>query len=630
MILEKIIQDYTSNISIVFFQDLSDIVITKLPKFYKPGTQLELGTDHLYHPIQTEETKESIQMIDSFFSEIVDQLPLDKIDHLIEINDINTHMNLYQMYQSNVFELLNIKDRNEHSVLSITDVLKIANPITFEQKQIYTLQIIQYAFENLKETTGSTCFSFLEIYQYIKQITKNYPYIYTKEELSAYFSYYQSIFVYHDANIKDTTMIALIEDYQKEAQIYQLLQEYLSHDSPFSSYYSPVYSELSDEQNNACQNLIPSNGLLSILSGGPGTGKTTILKKIVNNMKICYPNEKIALLAPTGKAAKRISEVMPNSDFYIGTIHKFLGYKIDGSFIDTAERNQRLDETHCIIIDESSMLGISLFYTLLENINKEKTKVILVGDIHQLPSIEAGCLLRDLQLLNIPTYTLTRNYRSVGVIIQNSYLIKDGLTELSYDQDTFCLTDDDIYDKLSELTADDSFDTIILSPYKKEIKYSTDKMNETVHKERLYYDSHTKFNLNDKVLITHTKYQNNIAQYVNGDIGIVQSIYRDEDGSYQYAILLQDQTVVRVPETDLDFAYTLTIHKSQGSEYQIVHLVIPYYSDFITRRMLYTAITRAKEKIIIHSTKEIITKIIKNDFDYERKTILQQKTFHHI
>ena len=109
-------------------------------------------------------------------------------------------------------------------------------------------------------------------------------------------------------------MIALIEDYQKEAQIYQLLQEYLSHDSPFSSYYSPVYSELSDEQNNACQNLIPSNGLLSILSGGPGTGKTTILKKIVNNMKICYPNEKIALLAPTGKAAKRISEVMPNSD----------------------------------------------------------------------------------------------------------------------------------------------------------------------------------------------------------------------------------------------------------------------------------------------------------------------------
>ena len=626
MIIDNIIQDYKSDISIVFFKDSPQIVITKIPECYINNPEIELGPDNIYHPILHDKSKESIRDIDFFFSEISSKLSLSKIDKLIKINDTNTRIALYKILQKDIFELKNIVDENDEPVLSFLDILKLSNPTTFAEKQHQTVCLLLHIFNMLKDHTGSTCFKFKKIYDTLVSFIKDLSLYYTKEEISAYLSFYNNIFYSFKDIITDDTYLALQTDYKQENRIYELLKQYEDRNSPFFLYQSSYYEDFSEEQNNACQHLIPSKGLISILNGGPGTGKTTILQKIVSNMKESYPQEKIALLAPTGKAAKRISEVMNFEDIYIGTIHKFLGYRIDGSFVDTAERNERLENTHLIIIDESSMLNISLLYTLLENINKQKTKILLVGDIDQLPSIEPGYVLRDLQTLNTPVYTLTKNYRSVGPIIENAIKMREGKTDLIYDSEHFILSENDIYDSLSEIIEDTSFSTMILSPYKRKIQLSTDVINKTAHEMHSSYAGFTKFTLGDKVLITKTKYVHNVAQYVNGDIGIVQSIFQNKDSSYQYYILLQDDSTVTVPETDLDYAYALTIHKSQGSECPVVHLIIPFYSEFITKKMFYTAVTRAKEKIIIHSTKEIIQKILLNDKDYERNTILQLKS----
>lgn len=621
MIIEKVIQDYDHNSSLVFFKDTPQLIITKSLS-YPENTEVEYGDDSLLH--LTNCNNAFLNNADLFFSEVIYYLPIKTIE-LLAKHAKRTKQNIYELYLKNPYLLLNIKTKDGLDILSILDICKIFNPVTFEGRKLDIYHMLTYTINTLKNHTGSTCFTFDSIYfllnSYLKQANKTI----TKEELSAYLNYYSKYFFFNQDNFNDNTWISLIEDYQHENLIYTEILNRKNLPSPFSRYKAPHIDNLSDEQNDAVQNIVSSPGLISILSGGPGTGKTTIIQKIVEFMKLSYPSEEIALLAPTGRAAKRISEVMTYCDIKINTIHKFLGFRADEQPLPDKEREEMIKNTHLIIIDEASMLGVSLLYSLLEVIDREHTKIILVGDIHQLPSIEPGYVLRDLQYLNVPLFMLNINFRSNGSIDKNAKLIQAGLTNLIYD-DYFKLCDDNICLYLDEVIDNYDFDTIFLSPYRKNRESSTDYINQLAHNKKFeninYY---IKFAPGDKVLITRTQYKKESALYINGDVGIVQTSTLNEDGLYEYEICLSDYSLVKVPEEDLDYAYALSIHKSQGSEYPIVHITIPEFSEFITRKMLYTAITRAKQHVIIHSTKTIIDQIIQNNSDYNRDTILQKK-----
>jgi exodeoxyribonuclease V alpha subunit len=378
--------------------------------------------------------------------------------------------------------------------------------------------------------------------------------------------------------------------------------------------FQPDGDTLSDEQRRAAQNIIRMGGNIAILRGGPGTGKTTTLKSVVRGIRGCYPGSAMVLLAPTGRAAKRIresfaGEFVEEMELPIRTIHSFVGW---GHNLQKWEA-EAIKETDIIIIDESSMLDAEIFETLLSLIDVERTKLVLVGDAAQLPAIGVGDILNDLIADGVHTETLTHNFRSSGPIEGNAVRLQDG--------NPFPLLDGDftlmecpkalVAEVLSIMREDGD---VILSPYRSQAKSGniTDinraiQVRENHSSEWTQYGG--RFNYGDAVILTSTNYKKG---YYNGDIGTMVGYDSTEDG---YVVRLSDadggsMDVVITEDTDIELAYAVTIHKSQGSEYPCVDIVIPEYSSFITKRMLYTAVTRAKQKVRLWTDPETYRKIV--------------------
>ena len=389
---------------------------------------------------------------------------------------------------------------------------------------------------------------------------------------------------------------------------------------------------------------------ISIITGGPGTGKTTIIDGLLEVYRIYnklnYKNpliyEKIALMAPTGRAAKRMKELL---DMDAKTIHRHLGYSYDGLF--TYDENHLMPQD-LIIIDEASMIDLFLAKKLFSAI-KPGAQVIIVGDVDQLPSVGPGQVLADLiDSKVITTVRLKEIHRQAkdSKIISLARAVNDqdlSSEDLNSDQDVYLYRAN--ADKIKEViikqvqgALSEGYSMIddiqILAPmYKGDL--GIDNFNKILQEE---------FNKNRSVSIKYgdkTYYVGDkVIQLVNdperlimnGDIGIVKDIKVNSQDE-QYMVVTFDDNDVMYDKSDLDelnLAYAISIHKSQGSEYKIVMIpMVRSYMHMLKKELIYTAITRAKRFLILLGDMNLLV-YAANHISEKRQTTLALRLNHTI
>ena len=288
-----------------------------------------------------------------------------------------------------------------------------------------------------------------------------------------------------------------------------------------------------------------------------------------------------------------------------------------------------------IIIDEASMISVDVLSLLFKYIDIYKTKILFIGDENQLPAIGTGDTIRDLRQMNVYEEHLNINYRSSMAINTNATSLLNGDNTIKTD-DTFEFIDiekdidnkENVMEIISKEVINSDNDTIVLSPYrKKEIKGNIVELNNTIHKNifgDIRKDFFNGWCIGDKVILVKTNYK---RKYFNGDTGIITGYKRNavtvnKEKQDAYIVTLSNgNNVYVVDENDIELAYSITIHKAQGSEYDEVNIYIPQYSPFISKELLYTAITRAKNKVRLWTTKEIYDLVCKTE-SVRRNTLI--------
>ncbi len=388
-----------------------------------------------------------------------------------------------------------------------------------------------------------------------------------------------------------------------------------------------------------------------ILTGGPGTGKTTVVKALLGIFKSM--DMKVALAAPTGRAAKRMSEATSSE---AKTIHRLLEMEYGEGETAVFMRDERnfLDE-NVIIVDEASMIDSALACALLKAI-KPGARVIFIGDADQLPSVGAGNVLRDLiDSERFATVRLNVIFRQAekSLIVTNSHAINDGICpNLSVKNNDFFFLPRDSNNAIAMTIADlcknrlprkygsETVSRIqVISPSRKG-EAGTDNLN-IILKESLnpaesgkkeYKHRERVFRVGDRVMQTKNNYDlawesssSSGVGIFNGDIGVIKDIDKSEqcmEISFDDRLVTYDFSLL----DDIDHAYAITVHKSQGSEYPIV--IIPMYSCppmLMTRNLLYTAVTRAEEMVILVGKEEYVRNMVENNRQSMRYTCLAKR-----
>ena len=456
---------------------------------------------------------------------------------------------------------------------------------------------------------------------------------------------YSSSFFYMEANsatmLKQLDISYDVSDMEIESRLKQIEKQ--------------TQMELDEHQIEAVKEAV-RNGLL-IITGGPGTGKTTTINTIIRYFE--SEGLDIFLAAPTGRAAKRMSET---TGFEARTIHRMLELNGGDMGNDGFERNERNPlETDVIIIDEMSMVDISLMYHLLKAVSAG-TRMILVGDVNQLPSVGPGSVLKDMiDSKQFHTVKLTKIFRqaSTSDIIVNAHKINKGeevvLDNKSmdffflkrYDADKIInVTLQLVKQKMPKYVDASEYDIQVLTPMRKGL-LGVERLNvilqsymnppEKGKKEHEY--NGTIFREGDKVMQIKNNYQleweirtkyglcvDKGSGIFNGDTGIIESI--NEFAEFM-TISFDDGKMVEYSFKNLDeleLAYAITIHKSQGSEYPAV--VIPLLTGprmLMNRNLLYTGVTRAKKCVTIVGDENCFNQMIQNNVQLKRYSGLKDR-----
>lgn len=386
-------------------------------------------------------------------------------------------------------------------------------------------------------------------------------------------------------------------------------------------------------QKNAIKTALHSG--FSIITGGPGCGKTTILKCVLDIRQGANKGE-AELLAPTGRASKRLAEA---TNHKASTIHS----KCQILDVENHEAEKDLIDADQLLVDESSMIDIFVLCKLLQSV-KTGCAVTLIGDPEQLPSVGAGSILRDIiQSGVVPTITLDTIHRQKGesTIVVNATNMRKGISDIKLandfmlhnvmenDFETSAKKMIDLYkQKVSEYGQDN---VCILSPHHHtDTDTSVDCMNKALQKEfnhnagMVVEYRQQIFKVGDLVMQTVNK--NEIS---NGDIGYIQSIYKNDDGKKCISVHYDKYTFYDYEPDEydmLELAYAMTIHKSQGSEYQcIIMNLLLAHGIMLKRNLIYTGITRAKKEVHIVGTMDAIKKAVDREDTTVRVTLLEQK-----
>ena len=410
--------------------------------------------------------------------------------------------------------------------------------------------------------------------------------------------------------------------------------------------------EFHQEQKNAINTAL-NNGVC-VITGGPGTGKTTIVKCIIELLK--QQNQKFILMAPTGRASKRLSD---STGEEAKTIHRALEVAQGGNSLGNRfvyNENNPL-KTDAVIVDEMSMVDAPLMSSLCKALPRQ-CKLILVGDKDQLPSVGAGNVLDDIiKSQIIPVCTLTKIFRQSddSLIITNAHLINNGKMPIidNHSKDFFFEEKSELEQiknsivdlvtkRLPNFTKQESNQIQVLAPLKAGVcgisnlnRILQEVINPPSIRKMELVVGETIFREGDKVMQTANNYNlvwSKMVGFVeeqgegvfNGDIGYIAKIdYQSGETTVEF----EDGRLCTYPRTEisqLSLAYAITIHKSQGSEFDTV--VIPVIAGapmILTRNLIYTAVTRAKKMVVLVGEKKNLKRMVSNNYTVARFTLLK-------
>lgn len=430
--------------------------------------------------------------------------------------------------------------------------------------------------------------------------------------------------------------------YYSELGVAEKIKALTSKTTKFKSFPIDQVIEGIQKENNIRYDEVQKEGIKTaiaskfmVLTGGPGTGKTTTTLAIIKAFQ--KMDARVLLAAPTGRAAKRLAEA---TGMEAKTIHRLLEFKPPNGYQRNAENPLECD---CLIVDETSMVDIILMYNLLKAV-PEDAVVILVGDIDQLPSVGPGNVLRDIIDSGIvSTVRLTRIFRQAqgSKIITNAHRINKGnFPELrsGRNSDFFFIEGEELPKIVEQIKTlckkrlpryygvDPINDIQVLTPMQRgEVgaRNLNEVLQEALNPSTTYIlNGGVKYKLHDKVMQIKNNYDKNVF---NGDIGRITHIDLED----KLVKILFDDHEVEYEASELDqvvLAYATTVHKSQGSEYKIVvaPLVTQHYM-MLQRNLLYTCVTRAKRIFVLIGTKKAIAMAVKNNKVTQRNTMLKER-----
>lgn len=380
---------------------------------------------------------------------------------------------------------------------------------------------------------------------------------------------------------------------------------------------------LGEKQKEAVLNTFKSP--VSIITGGPGRGKTTVLRTILRIFKMICPQEDVLLTAPTGRAARRMAE---STGYAAMTLHRALGLTDEG---EEPEDTGMIGES-LVIVDEMTMVDMFLAARLLERI-PEGSRVVLVGDVDQLPSVGPGNVFRELiACKKIPVTVLDVSYRQKDnqLLLENAELINTGKTRLKFGKEfRFIRTDSPeqtadcivgLYRELAEKAGLE--DVQVLSPVKKQAVVGTQDINRLLQEAVNPGNGGVEMSCGDVVFRKGDKVMQikNTESVSNGDIGRVEDVWLGEDGKTELSVTYSEDRSQVYREEDIEMlvhAFAITVHKSQGCEYPVVIMpVLPAFYRMLKRNILYTAVTRASAAVyLVGSTASVVQAIHRSDVE---------------
>lgn len=435
------------------------------------------------------------------------------------------------------------------------------------------------------------------------------------------------------------------EAYEAEHSIAENLAR-LAREGPAHNDFSSLIEEsqkklglyLSEEQRAAVASVLSNP--VTVVTGGPGTGKTTFLSVLLDVFKtLRRGGGKIVLGAPTGRAARRMTQ---QTGMTSRTLHSILKISVDdeGEVRKIPAKENDFQTANLIVIDEVSMLDIFLARKVFESVRKG-CGVVLIGDIRQLPSVGAGDVLKSLIDSGcFPVCYFTKIFRQGegSSIVENAAKISKGQTDIEFDKDFEILerASEDIPDTLTgglyeELVKEYGIDEVaVLTPFRRRTATGVNGLNprlKGVYNPYVPASPEEKLTGLDIYRGDRVMFTRNEGDLANGDIGTLKKI-RSEDGEQYADILFDDGKKASLLGDSLKAlvpAFATTIHKAQGSEYRCVVLVIDSAHDVLLRRnLIYTGITRAKEKIVIIGQRKALNEGIIQENAEVRKTRLSE------
>ncbi len=436
-------------------------------------------------------------------------------------------------------------------------------------------------------------------------------------------------------NMGAATAVYPLSAYQAETGLADRLKTFLSipiippkidTDRISEIIFKELFIKLSQEQLNILKELLVHR--VVIITGGPGTGKTTLIKSI--NTLFASLGKEVLLAAPTGRAARRLAEVTKKE---AKTIHRLLGFNFSEGMFEK-NRDDPLD-ADAVIIDEASMVDIYLMYHMLNAVSMNSV-FILVGDIFQLPSVGPGNVLADMiKSEKIPVFYLKKIFRQTqeSPIIINAHRVREGkLPEIKEPADPESLLEfyfirqnnpDKVVSTIVELCSraiperfnfDPLYDIQVITPMHKGVAGTINLnhvLQEALNQSSIMLKGNgMTFKKGDKVMHLKNNYTKDVF---NGDIGIITSI--EKSSSQLLVEYYQKEVRYNFDETnELTLAYAISVHKSQGSEYPAVIVpIMTQHFALLQRNLLYTALTRGKKLVIITGTERALKIAIENN-----------------